>query len=121
MPDKKKISVVFYRTPAGNEPVRDWLKELPTDEKKGIGEDIKAVEMAWPVGLPLVRKLDADLWEVRTQLPKKISRVFFTVWRGFMVLLHGIIKKSQKTPQEDMELAKKRRNAVLKGGVSDEE
>jgi phage-related protein len=121
MPDKKKILVVFYRTPAGNEPVRDWLKELPKDDKKSIGEDIKAVEMAWPVGIPLVRKLDANLWEVRSQLPQKISRVFFTVWEGFMVLLHGIIKKSQKTPKEDLELAKKRRNAVLQGGALDAE
>jgi phage-related protein len=120
MPVRKKISVVFYKTPAGNEPVREWLKALPVDEKKTIGENIKAVEMAWPVGIPLVRKLDTDLWEVRTQLPHKISRVFFTVWKGFMVLLHGIIKKSQKTPKDDLDLAIKRRKHVLKGGLEDE-
>ncbi|HCM25151.1 MAG: hypothetical protein A2Z99_06170 [Treponema sp. GWB1_62_6] len=111
----------FYKTPAGNEPVRNWLKVLPPEEKKSIGEDIKAVEMSWPIGLPLVRKMDAELWEVRTDLPNKISRVVFTVWKGFMVLLHGIMKKSQKTPQEDLELAKKRRNAVRRGGATDEE
>ncbi|HKL85429.1 MAG TPA: type II toxin-antitoxin system RelE/ParE family toxin [Treponemataceae bacterium] len=120
MPAKKKISVVFYKTPVGNEPVREWLKALSSDEKKSIGEDIKAVELAWPIGIPLVRKLDVDLWEVRTKMPNKISRVFFTVWKGFMVLLHGIIKKSQKTPKEDLDLAKKRRNYVLKGGLTDE-
>lgn len=120
MPDKKKIQVAFYKTPAGNEPVRVWLKELPAEEKKTIGEDIKAVEIAWPIGVPLVKKLDTDLWEVRTILPNRISRVFFTVWKGFMVLLHSIIKKSKKTPKEDLDLAKKRRNEVLKGGVSDE-
>jgi len=112
--------VVFYKTPSGNEPVRAWLKSLSSDEKKNIGEDIKAVEMAWPVGLPLVRKMDSDLWEVRTNLHTKISRVFFTVWKGFMVLLHGIIKKSQKTPHDDLELAKKRRNDVLRGGYDEE-
>lgn len=117
---KKKIVVVFYKTPAGKEPVREWLKALPVDEKKVIGEDIKAVEMAWPVGIPLVRKMDVDLWEVRTQLPHKVSRVFFTVWKGFMVLLHGIIKKSQKTPKDDLDLAKKRRKDVLNGGLEDE-
>lgn len=120
MPDMKKIKVVFFKTPAGNEPVRDWLKELPKEERKTVGEDIKAVEIAWPVGVPLVKKLDADLWEVRTKLPSTISRVFFTIWQGFMVLLHGIIKKSQKTPKEDLDLAKKRRNEVLKGGIDDE-
>ena len=117
----RKSKLFFYKTPAGNEPVRNWLKVLPPEEKKSIGEDIKAVEMSWPIGLPLVRKMDAELWEVRTDLPNKISRVFFTVWKGFMVLLHGIMKKSQKTPQEDLELAKKRRNAVRRGGATDEE
>jgi len=120
MPDKKKINVSFYKTPAGNEPVRDWLKELPQEERKTIGEDIKAVEMAWPIGVPLVKKLDADLWEVRTELANKISRVFFTVWKNCMVLLHGIIRKSQKTPKDELDLAKKRRNIVLKGGINDE-
>ena len=86
MPDEKKIKVAFYKTPSGNEPVREWLKSLPADEKKDIGEDIKAVEMAWPVGLPLVRKMDADLWEVRTKLPDKFSRVFFYRLERF----HGI-------------------------------
>jgi len=75
IPDIKKIQVAFYKTPAGNEPVRDWLKELPAEEKKTIGEDIKAVEMAWPIGISLVKKLDADLWEVRTILPNKLSRL----------------------------------------------
>ena len=120
MAEEKKIKVVFYKTPSGNEPVRTWLKSLPSDEKKNIGEDIKAVEMTWPIGLPLVRKMDSDLWEVRTHLHNKISRVFFTVWKGFMVLLHGIIKKSQKTPHDDLELAKKRRNDVLRGGYDEE-
>jgi len=117
MEPKKKIAVVFYRTPAGNEPVRAWLKELPLAEKKAIGEDIKAVELNWPVGLPLVRKLEADLWEVRSILPGRISRVFFTVWKGFMVLLHGFIKKGQKTPQDDLDLARRRRNEVQRGGI----
>ncbi|HPA10511.1 MAG TPA: type II toxin-antitoxin system RelE/ParE family toxin [Treponemataceae bacterium] len=108
MAEEKEIKVVFYKTPSGNEPVRTWLKSLPSNEKKKIGEDIKTVEMAWPIGLPLVRKMNSDLWEVRTHLHNKISRVFFTVWKVFMVLLHGIIKKSQKTPLDDLELAKRK-------------
>lgn len=117
MASRKKIAVVFYRTPAGNEPVREWLKDLPQVDKKAIGEDIKAVELTWPVGLPLVRKIEADLWEVRSALPGTIARVFFTVWGSYMVLLHGFIKKSQKTPQTDLDLAKKRRNDILRGGI----
>lgn len=115
MPYNKTIKVVFYKTLMGNEPVREWLLDLSPDKRKSIGEDIKAIEIAWPIGLPLVRKLDTNLWEVRTKLPNQISRVFFTIVQDMMVLLHAIIKKTQKTPQKDLELAKRRRNEVLEG------
>jgi len=100
--------------------VRDWLKLRTQDEKKAIGEDIKAVELSWPVGYPQVAKLDKDLWEVRTNLPNGICRIFFTIWKRNMVLLHSIIKKSRKTPQQDLDLAKTRRNMVIAGGITNE-
>ena len=90
----KTLTVFFFKSPAGNEPVRDWLKLRTPEEKKAIGEDIKAVEFSWPVGYPQVTKLDKDLWEVRTDLPDGICRIFFTVWKKNMVLLHSIIKKT---------------------------
>ena len=117
----KVLKVLFYKTPAGNEPVRDWLKHRTAEEKKVIGEDIKAVEYTWPVGYPLIVKLEKDLWEIRTNLPNGISRVFFTIWENYMVLLHSIIKKAQKTPQQDLDTAKKRRNRVMLGGIANEE
>ena len=112
--------VRFCKTPAGNEPVRDWLKLRTPEEKKAIGEDIKAVEFSWPVGYPQVTKLDKDLWEVRTNLPNGICRIFFTVWKQYMVLLHGIIKKSQKIPDQDLSHAKKLKNRVMAGGITNE-
>ena len=116
----KVLTVYFYKSPTGNEPVRDWLKIRSSDEKKLIGEDIKAVEYTWPVGYPSVAKLDKDLWEVRTHIPNGISRIFFTIWKSNMVLLHSIIKKTKKTPQQDLDTARKRRNRVLSGGITDE-
>ena len=100
------LSVAFFRTETGREPAREWLKSLPREERRIIGEDIKTVQFGWPLGMPLVRKLDKDLWEVRCRLPNRIARVIFTSGEGRMVLLHGFIKKSRKTPQEDLELAK---------------
>jgi phage-related protein len=117
----KIIFARFFKTVAGNEPVREWLKSQTKDNKKIIGGDISAVEWRWPVGYPLVSKLDNDLWEVRTHLPEGICRVFFTVWENYMVLLHAMIKKSKKTPQDDLDLAKKRRNFVLSGGLENEQ
>lgn len=102
------LDVVFYQTASGSEPVREWLKELPAHERHAIGEDIKAVQFRWPLGMPLVRKLTGKVWEVRTQLPTRIARVLFTVKGKHMVLLHGFIKKTQATPAQDIELAEKR-------------
>jgi len=102
------LSVAFFRTESGREPVREWLKSLPREERRNIGEDIKTVQFGWPLGMPLVRKLDNNLWEVRSRLPERIARVIFTAGEGRMILLHGFIKKSQKTPKDDLELAKQR-------------
>jgi len=102
------LSVVFFRTASRNEPVREWLKSLPREERRIIGEDIKTVQFGWPLGMPVVRKLDRSLWEVRSRLPDHIARVIFTTSDSRMILLHGFIKKSQKTTQEDLELAKTR-------------
>ena len=108
MNDEFRLNVVFYRTASENEPVRDWLRSLTREEKKTIGEDIKTVQFGWPLGMPLIRKLESNLWEVRSHLMNRIARVVFTIIDGNMVLVHGFIKKSQKTPLDDINLAKKR-------------
>jgi len=97
-------------TEAGREPVRDWLKELPyPDDRKRIGEDIKTVEFGWPIGMPVCRPLGQGIYEVRTALTRnRIARVLFYIDRkGRMVLLHGFLKKTQKTPDEDLALARR--------------
>lgn len=107
--DGPRLTVKFFRQDAsGSEPVRDWLKALPPDEKKIVGEDIKAVQFGWPLGLPLVDHLDGDIWEVRTKLENRIARVLFVVDGAVMILLHGFIKKDMKTPKQDLDLAKDR-------------
>lgn len=102
------LIVAFYRTEAGNEPVRIWLKSLKKEDRRAIGEDIKTAQFGWPIGMPLIRKIERDLWEVRSNVKEGIVRVFFTVEEQTMVLLHGFIKKSQKTPKADLNLAKRR-------------
>ena len=112
MSNELRLKVLFYRTHSGSEPVREWLQKLSREEKKTIGEDIKTVQFSWPLGMPLIRKLDADLWEVRSRLENRIARVLFTIVNENMVLLHGFIKKAQKTPKADIKLAKKRASEV---------
>jgi phage-related protein len=113
-PALKRLPAHFYRLDSGREPVREWLKELEPEDRRAIGEDVKDVEFSWPIGMPLVRPLGRELWEVRSSLPRgRIARVLFCVGHGRMVLLHGFIKKTQKTPQHDIDLALKRK----KGGI----
>jgi phage-related protein len=104
----KRVPAIFYRTEAGGELVREWLKGLPQADRKRIGEDIKTVEFGWPVGMPVCRPLGDGIYEVRTSLGQnRIARVLFYIdKKGRMVLLHGFIKKTQKTPREDLDLAK---------------
>jgi phage-related protein len=110
------LSVVFYLSEAGNEPVREWLKSLDKEARKKIGEDIKLVQYRWPLGMPLVRKIDTDLWEIRSHLHNnQIARLFFTVKKHEMVLLHGYIKQSQKTPKNELNTAYNRKKQWLNG------
>jgi phage-related protein len=105
----KPVPVVFWRSATGREPVREWLNELSREDKRTIGRDIAKVQYGWPVGLPLCRPLSAGLWEVRASLPsKREARVFFGFHDGMLVALHAMIKKTQKTPAEDLTLARQR-------------
>lgn len=106
------LNVRFYRTDAGNEPVREWLTDLPREHRRQVGTDIKTVQLGWPIGMPVVRKLDKELWEIRIDLGDTIARVLFTVIGSDMVLLHGFIKKSQKTPISDLATAKQRKSRL---------
>lgn len=102
------LDIYFYKTEQGNEPVREWLQQLNNEDKKRIGEDMKTVQFGWPLGMPLVKHLDGDIREVRIPLSKRIARVLFVLDTNSMVLIHGFIKKQQKTLKADLDLAKDR-------------
>lgn len=112
---KKVISVDFYKQGNGREPVREWLKSLKKEERWIIGEDIKMVQTGWPLGMPLVKSLGKGLWEVRSNLPNSIARVLFIMHGGQMVILHGFIKKTQKTLEHDLKIALIRANEIKRG------
>ena len=113
MKAERPLKVVFFKTEAGNEPVREWLKELSKEDCKVIGTDILTVQYAWPVGKPLVDNLGDGIWEVRSRLDNRIARTLFAMVDQEIVLLHGFIKKQQKTPPDELELAKKRKKQYL--------
>lgn len=107
----KILPAKFYQTESGREPVKEWLLELTPEDRKTIGDDIRVAEFGWPIGMPLCRAIKGqkNLWEIRVKLlGGRIARVFFCTHKENMVLLHGFIKKSQKTPNHKISLAVKR-------------
>jgi phage-related protein len=110
----KKLQARFYQTISGRKPVREWLVELTPEDRRIVGYDMQTVEFGWPIGMPLCRSLGDGLWEVRSHLTGGvIARIIFCMIEGDMVLLNSFIKKTQKTPPQEIELARKRRQEIL--------
>ena len=107
MPGAPRLNAVFYATSSGNEPAREWLKGMAKDDRRSIGEDIAYVQYKWPIGKPRVDHLRGAIWEARTSLGNRIARTLFAVDDGTMILLHGIIKKTQQAPMSEIALAEK--------------
>ena len=102
------LRVAFYRTTSGSEPVREWLMDLGRGDRRTVGEDVKTAQYGWPLGMPLVRKIEPGLWEVRSHLSDGIARVIFTVRGDTMILLNGFVKKTQKVQQRELSTARRR-------------
>jgi len=109
----RKIPLIFFRSEGGSEPVREWLKGLPETERQAIGKDLLRAQWRWPVWMPLCRPLGSGLWEVRTDLPtRRTARVLLCLYREHLVALHGFIKKTRATSDEDLALARKRQKEL---------
>ena len=87
-PAPQKIPLIFYRTRAGREPVREWLQRLDATERQEIGKDLLRAQWRWPVGMPLCP------------------------YRKHLVVLHGFIKKTRATPDSDLATARTRQKEL---------
>lgn len=105
------LSVVFYKTEAGNEPVLEWLRGLDADDRRIIGEDLRTVQLGWPLGMPLCRGLGDGLFEVRSSITdNRITRLIFFQHEASFIVVAGFIKKSQSTPSDVLTLSRKRKS-----------
>ncbi|BBK29689.1 phage-related protein [Stella humosa] len=112
---RKTLQAAFYTTDTGRRPVREWLMELEPEDRKAIGEDIATLEFCWPVGMPKCAPMKGikGLYEIRSNISSgRIARVFFVLVGSRMVLLHGFVKKTQKTPDKELKLAATRMKEV---------
>jgi phage-related protein len=112
--ESKIIYAEFYVNSSGNQPVREWLKSLSKSDRIKVAKEVRTVELGWPVGMPTCKPMGNGLYEVRTNLNESIARVLFCIDNGRMILLHALIKKSQKTPKQDLELALQRKRELAK-------
>ena len=111
MNELKRLPARFFESQTGRMPVREWLLSLSSTDRKTVGDDIRTAEFGWPVGMPLCRSIKSrkGLWEIRSNLSDgRIARVLFCVHDGSLVLLHGFVKKTQKTPDRELDVAVKR-------------
>jgi phage-related protein len=114
-PAPQKIPLIFFRSRTGTEAVREWLRELPEDERQAVGKDLLRARWRWHVGMPLCRPMGNGLWEIRTDLPtKRMARLILCLYREHLVALHGFIKKARATPDEDLALARKRQKELMR-------
>ena len=109
----QKTPLIFYCNSSGTEPVRDWLKALAAPDRRAVGQDLMRAQWRWPVGMPLCRPMGQGLWEVRTELSNnRIARILLCFDQGVLVALHAFIKKTQKTPADELALARKRQREL---------
>lgn len=110
------MKIRFYKTPAGNEPARDFLKDQGKEDRKKIGGDLLRVQETYPkVGMPLVEPVGKKIWAIRINLPGHWVRIFYIVWQKSIVLLHAVLKKTNKLDQDDLEIAQERAKDLRDG------
>jgi phage-related protein len=103
------VTLSFWRSAMGSEPVRDWLRKLDKPDRSVIGGDLRTLQYGWPIGMPLVRKLADGIWELRSTLPsRREARLLFTADEQQILVLSAFIKKSQKMPDREIKLARRR-------------
>ena len=113
MPGLKKLAAAFYASGSGNEPVRDWLLGLDKADRRLVGQSIATAEYGWPIGMPPCRSLGNGLFEIRSTISGgRNARVVFAVVDERMVLLHGFVKISRKTPKADLDVAQRRYSEI---------
>lgn len=112
---QKVLQAAFFSSGTGKRPVREWLMQLAPEDRKTIGEDIATLEFSWPIGKPKCSPIKGvkGMYEVRSNISSgRIARVLFVLVGSQMVLLHGFVKKTQKSPDKELKLAAARMKEV---------
>ena len=95
-----------------------WLRSLDKEVRLEIGSDLKTIQEDWPASnrKPLVDSFGAGLYELRTKVERNQYRVLFCIHESMIVLLHGFMKKTQKTSPADIALARTRQREIVTAG-----
>ncbi len=112
MVDLRHYPAYFFRSESGREPVLEWLRGLPDEERAVIGLDLQRLEYRWPIGMPHSRPLGGGLHELRSKLPGgRTARLLFFVAEKRLIIVTGFMKKTRTTPHDEIALARVRKRA----------
>lgn len=111
------MKINYYHNQNNVSPVKEWLDELANEPKAEIFRVFQMLsKYGIDLGLPFVRPLESKIYEIRAKDKSGIYRVLYFAHRDkTFILLHGFIKKSQKTPRKEIDIALKRMKEVKNG------
>jgi phage-related protein len=104
------IHLLFFLTAKGNSPVEDFISALPETDQRAIYAAIRDVMIEFPdMVLTSIKKLQNKIWEIRLSLSVGEVRILFSPAKGnTLKILSAFVKKTQKTPLEELRLAEER-------------
>lgn len=89
------VTIEYYRSPSGREPVKEFIGGLSPKDRTRILRGLLLLEEFWPrLGMPHVRSIGRGLWELRVDGERKTFRIFFGHTQNKIGLVHAVIKKS---------------------------
>ena len=110
--------VIFYDLPDGSKPVKDFMDTLDAKMFAKVVRTLEMIKQAGPnLRLPYSEHLDDGIFEIRAKQGSNITRVLYFFFVGKKIILtNGFVKKTQKTPKSQIELAKKYREEYKSRG-----
>ena len=109
------FDIRFFTTQSGREPVQEFIRAEDQKARDKIYEVLTYLQTyGFHLPTPYLRRMSGTkhLWELRIKYQKQYRIFLARIDEQTIVLLHAIIKKTQKTPQRDLELARRRLREV---------
>lgn len=106
------FKIIYYKDDKGDNPIQEFLVNLGRSNRILVAKTRQGIEKLRNRAYhkePLSKHLEPGLWELRIRAGVDILRIIYTFDKGkIIILLHGFVKKDQKTPVSELEVARRR-------------